>query len=292
MQFFKGNYISLVVFSLILVGCGGNVDESSYEKTIEDGLDYFAVEKYSEAEVQFELALKEKEDDELAKALLAQTVAFRKSLKLFEEGNFDEGFIQAKTVVETTSGSTSISNKAEELINNQNAIQEKIGKETEEVHKNGAAEKFAKEKAERDKKEKEEADQHAEAGGLTNSEKTKYEYSDFIGYYLHFDSSDRSHSDTVAGIGHNQVVVAWWGGEGNEYDILDKSIEDNTLTIDYYTSNPYTEDERDYGTMKIILNETDGEHSVEFDFDPEMDFYKVSYEEILSYDYSIIDFVN
>lgn len=295
MKFLKRKNILLVVLSLILVGCGSTIDETLYEESIENGLDYFAVEEYSEAEAQFERALQEKEDDELAEALLAQTVAYRQALKLFEEEKFEEGFAQAETVIAISSDSTSISDEAEKLINNQKLIQEDREKEAEEAAKNEAAEKAAKEKAELEKKEEEAAAQaqaDAEAEALANNEKNHYDYSDFLGYYLHFSSSDRSHSDTVAGIGHDQVIVAWWGSEGNYYDILNKSIEGNTLTIDYYLEDPYVVGEGDYGTMEIILNEEGGEYSITFDFDSEMKFYEASYQEVLSYDYSLTDFVN
>lgn len=267
--------IILTVFALFLVGCGAAVDETAYKEAIEAGLNYFAVEEYNKAEVQFEQALEEKENDEQAEAFLTQTITYQEAVHLFEEENFDESIVQAQMVIDVPNGATSISNKAKELIDEITDTQEKIALEAAE--------------AEREIKKVEEEEEEIKD---PSNEETIYDYSDFVGYYLHFDPNNPAHSDMMTGVAYDQIIVAWWGSEANTYEVLNSSINGNALTIDYYMPDLYMEGEGTNGTMELTLDEVDGQRIIRSNFEPNLEFYKVPYEEVQSYGYSLIDFVN
>lgn len=285
-----------VLMALLLVACGPGYDEAFYNESIEAGLDAFAVEEYGEAELQFQQALDEKEEDEAATAYLTQTKTYREALQLFEKDQFEEGFVKAQVVIDTENGATSISNKAEELISEQEERQEQIAKEEEEAAQRAkeeaaaekaAAEKAAAEKAEQERKEAEAAAAEAEAAARAAAEAEKnkgYALSDFLGYYLR--------SDMFAGISQNEVIVGWSGGGANFYEVLEANVIENILYIKFFSPDPYAEGEGDYGMINFTLNEVNGQKRVRTNFDPDIEFYEATYNEVVNSGYTISDFVN
>lgn len=111
-----------------------------------------------------------------------------------------------------------------------------------------------------------------------------YAYSDFMGYYLHFDSDVRSHSDMIVTIGNTYLTIGWQLSELELYEILDWTITNHVLTIDYYL-HPYNEGEGEYGVLSVNISEEDGEKFI--DFGTDMPFYEASYDEVLNYEYAL-----
>src|SRR5699024_11846555 len=126
----------------------------------------------------------------------------------------------------------------------------------------------------------EEADEPAES---------PYEYSDFVGYYLHFDTDDRTHADMIATIGYDYLTVGWYRSNFELYHVLDSSVEENVLSGEYLIE-PYGEEAEEYGTFNVSLEEDNGEKRIEF-IESGMTFYQATYEEVLDYDYSIQEFL-
>ena len=293
----------MLLLTLVFMGCSPAVDESRYEESIEAGLDHFAVEEYSEAETQFKQALEEKEKDEQAEAYLAQTIAYQEALQLFEEEQFDESILQAQNVMDTPNGATSIANRAEALMDEIRGVQEARAQEAAEAEAKAEEERLAAEEekraAEQAALEKKEAEQAAEEQAREEAIEAEasetaagYEYSDFVGYYLQFAPDNPAHSETVLGIAYDQIIVAWWGSEGNTYEVIDSAVYGNTLSVNYSISDPYGEGGGTNGHMELTLNETNGEKTISISFDPHLEFYEASYEEVQAHGYSLVDFVN
>lgn len=272
----KMKKIVWILMALLLVACGPGYDEAFYNESIEAGLDAFAVEEYGEAELQFQQALDEKEEDETATAYLTQTKTYREALQLFEKEQFEEGFAKAQVVIDTENGASSISNKAEELISKQEERQEQIAKEEEEAEKE-AAEKEAAEKAEQERKE-------AEAAAAEAEKNKGYALSDFLGYYLR--------SDMFAGISQNEVIIGWQNAGANLYEVLEATVSENILYIKYFAPDPYAEGEGDYGMISFTLNEVNGQKRMRTNFDPDIEFYEATYNEVVNSGYTISDFAN
>src|SRR5699024_2686243 len=116
-----------------------------------------------------------------------------------------------------------------------------------------------------------------------------YEYSDFVGYYLHFDSDDRTHADMIATIGNKFITIGEYRSTLELYRVVEASVEENILSVNY-AMEPYEgEEDEMYGMFQIFLYEENREKYIKFE--SEMIFYEVSYEEVLSYDYIIKDFL-
>lgn len=120
------------------------------------------------------------------------------------------------------------------------------------------------------------------------TQESSFDYNDFVGYYLHFDSNDRAQSDMIVTIGNKYLTLGWYLSELELYEILDWSIADNVLTIDYYL-HPYPEGEGDYGTLSVSLLEENGEKYI--DFGLEMPFFEATYDEVIDYNYSLQDYL-
>lgn len=278
-----------VLLAFVLTACGPGYDEAFYDASIEAGLDAFAMASYAEAEAQFQQALEEKEDDEAAEAYLTQTKRYQVALHFFEDDQFEEGFVKAEEVMDTPNGAASISEKAADLISEQKERRQQIAQEELEAEEREAAEKLATEQAELERKEAEAAAAaEAEAEAEANA---GYDFSDFMGYYLHFISSEWPQSDMFVGIARDQIILGFWGSDGNVYEILDTSIKDNVLFVDYFLLDAYAPDGGIYGSMEITLDESSGEKGIRFSFEPDTIFYAASYDEVLSYDYTTADFV-
>ena len=70
------------------------------------------------------------------------------------------------------------------------------------------------------------------------------------------------------------------------YDILEKSIRGNVLTIDYFLPPSLDpEDDGEYGTMKISLEESEEGKIISFETNLDEKYYEATYEDLLYYDF-------
>lgn len=106
---------SLLGTSFTLAGCGNQYDED-YNNAIQSGLDALVVEDFDRAEVFFEVATKEKPDEEKSKELLSQTVAYNHAMESFEVGNLKIATENAKKVMTLTNGSDDLVEKSTNLL--------------------------------------------------------------------------------------------------------------------------------------------------------------------------------
>src|SRR5699024_9063062 len=103
-----------------------------------------------------------------------------------------------------------------------------------------------------------------------------YGYSDFVGYYLHFDSDDRTHADIIATIGNEFITIGEYRSTLELYRVVEASVEENILSVNY-AMEPYEgEEDEMYGMVQIFLYEEN--RATDIKFESEMIFYKVSYE--------------
>ena len=278
---FKILNIVVLFFSLTLSGCGNQPDE--YNEAIDHGTASIAAEEYDEAKAYFELALEEEPGDEQSQNILKQLAAYQEAVNYLENDELEKALSHAERIGEITKGSKDLNEQSEALIKE---IQENIEKRKVEQAE-------AKEKEE----EKAQAEQNSKPVEKTNepseesaeAAESSYEVSDFVGYYLHFDSDDRTHSDMIATIGYDYLTVGWYMSNFELYEVLDSWIEGNVLSVEYSTQ-PYGEEAEEYGTFSLSLQEDNGEKSIEF-VESGMTFYEATYEEVLDYDYSIQEFL-
>lgn len=106
---------SLLGTFFTLAGCGNQYDED-YNNAIQSGLDALVVEDFDRAEVFFEVATKEKPDEEKSRELLSQTVAYNHAMESFEDGNLKIATENAKKVMTLTNGSDDLVEKSTNLL--------------------------------------------------------------------------------------------------------------------------------------------------------------------------------
>lgn len=260
--------VFVLFFSLALNGCGSQQDD--YNEAVENGTESIATENYDQAKSYFEQALEEEPEDEQIQSVLEQLEVYQKAMQSLEKEELEEALSQAERTGEITKGSEELNNRSKALI-----------KEIEKHMEERKAEQIKMEtQMEQVSNSVEEADEPAES---------PYEYSDFVGYYLHFDSDDRTHSDMIATIGYDYLTVGWYMSNFELYEVLDSWIEGNVLSVEYSTQ-PYGEEAEEYGAFSLSLQEDNGEKSIEF-VESGMTFYEATYEEVLDYDYSIQEFL-
>ena len=293
----------LIILLFVLTGCFGEKVESSdapvedansaqevmaeepaidaYDEAIENGLKEVDNENYEEAVNYFEIALEENPEDETAVVFIDQIEHYIEARDLFNQEKYEESRVKLEVVQSFQNGLDGLNEKADNLIIEIEAIETAIREEQEAIE----AAKKAEEEAEAARIAEQEAIKAAEIEAAQNA----YSYSDFVGYYLHFNSADHSHSDMIATIGYDFLTVGWWMSEFELYDVIDYSINENVLTIDYYLRPFYEEESGDYGTLTVYLLEENGQKYI--DFGSDMPFYKATYEEVGDYGYSIKDYL-
>lgn len=274
---FKVLNVIILFFSLGLNGC--SQPSNQYNQAIDQGLEAIATEKYDEARTSFEQALEEEPEDEQIQRILEQLEVYQGAIKSLEKDELEEALSQAKRTGEITNGSRELNDRSKALIKD---IQEILDqRKTEQDEKETQTEQVSNrvEKTSEDSKKTEESIEPAEA---------PYEYSDFVGYYLHFDADDRTHADMIATIGYDYLTVGWYRSNFELYQVLDSTVEENVLSVEYLIE-PYGEEAEEYGTFNVSL-EDNGEKRIEF-IESGMTFYQATYEEVLDYDYSIQEFL-
>jgi len=109
--------LSLLVLtgSIITLSACDNQSEEAHNEAIKNGLDALISENYDKAEVYFEIASEEKDNDERTQTLLAQTVSFNQAKKLFNEGDLMKASEKAQKVVGLSNGSEALVEKASAL---------------------------------------------------------------------------------------------------------------------------------------------------------------------------------
>lgn len=114
--------ISLSLSVLLLVGCAESSherepidNEEAYETAMQNGLDELQLDRLEEAETYFETALEEKEEDEQATILLAQTQNYAEAIHLFEEEAHEEALEKADAVQTVENGSSYLAQQANQL---------------------------------------------------------------------------------------------------------------------------------------------------------------------------------
>lgn len=277
MKNFKVRNLLFLLFSVTLFGCNNNSD-AFYNEAIDNGIEYFEEEEYDKAISYFEIAVDEKPNDEYAQALLSQMRSYKKALDYLEEDELEEALAQAEKTSEITNGSEKVNEESNLLMKE---IQEML--EARET----AEEETEDEEHEVDQVSNENV-QASETAAEDKPSEAPYEYSDFIGYYLHFDSEDHTHADMITTIGYGYLTVGWYLSNFELYNVLDTSVEENILSVDY-SIEPYGGGTEEYGTFQLFLHEEDGEKYIEFESG--MIFHEASYEEVLDYGYSIQDFL-
>src|SRR5699024_7381108 len=239
---FKILNIVVLFFSLTLSGCGNQPDE--YNEAVDHGTASIAAEEYDKAKAYFELALEEEPEDEQSQNILEQLAAYQEAVNYLENDELEKALSHAERIGEITKGSKDLNEQSEALIKE---IQENIEKR-----------KVEQAEAEEKEEEKAQAGQNSKPVEKTNESseesaeaaESSYEVSDFVGYYLHFDSDDRTHSDMIATIGYNYLTVGWYRSNFELYHVLDTTVEENVLAVDY-SIEPFGEETEEYGTLKV-----------------------------------------
>ncbi len=285
MKRIKMKSMILIVLSLFLVGCASNTDESAYDEAIESGLNYFATEEYGRAGGSFERALEVKPDDNFAQALIEQTSSYIEALDFYDAEKYDDAITAAEVVAQNSSGSAAISKTARELI-------EKIEKSKEVAKESDKEEIFVDVDIEETADEEVQEDAEVEVVEDT-PEESEYTYADFKGYYIYSTSSDLSYDNPenmLLTIGDEYTILSEYATSYWLDEIIDWSIEENVLTIDYQYNNDFNgEGDYEYGTTQYIYSEEDGRAKVIVQSG--LEFYKYSYEEIIDYGYTPKDFM-
>lgn len=97
----------------------------------------------------------------------------------------------------------------------------------------------------------------ASAEETTSSPEVKHAFEDFVGYYGQFSVEDSSEVETLLTISETTIKVGWWMSEYEEMEIIDKTIEGDTLIIDYYQKADGAYVLQDvWGTVEVTLHES------------------------------------
>ena len=278
MMNFKVLNVIILFFSLGLNGC--SQPSNQYNQAVDQGLEAITTEKYDEARTSFEQALEEEPEDEQIQRILEQLEVYQEAMKSLEKDELEEALSRAERTGEITNGSKELNDRSKVLIKDiQEILDQRKAEQIEEETQTEQVSNRVEETSE-DSKKIEESIESTEA---------PYEYSDFVGYYLHFDADDRTHADMIATIGYDYLTVGWYRSNFELYQVLDSSVEENVLSVEY-SIEPYGEEAEEYGTFNVSLEEDDGEKRIEF-IESGMTFYQATYEEVLDYDYSIQEFL-
>lgn len=120
----------IILFTIFALAACSN--DEAYNEAIQKGLDHIASEEYEEAEDAFKLALEEKENDEKAKTLLDQTIAFQEAVKALEEADLETAQEKAESVTGLENGSSELVERAEKLLSTISELETKLTEVTEE----------------------------------------------------------------------------------------------------------------------------------------------------------------
>lgn len=119
-----------IISTLLLVGCKSDV---AYNEAIEFGNEALKNEEYEVALYEFEKALEEKKDDEIATALYNQSEKYIKALENYNKNKLDQTLEILEEVIKYENGSDSLNNKAKTLktqVEKDKELNEKIDKLT------------------------------------------------------------------------------------------------------------------------------------------------------------------
>lgn len=109
----KKRILSICIASvLLLVGCKSDV---AYNEAIKLGNEALENKKYEVALAEFEKALEEKEDDEVATALFNQSEKYIKALEVYENQEFEKALELLDEVINYENGSEVLVNEAKTL---------------------------------------------------------------------------------------------------------------------------------------------------------------------------------
>lgn len=264
-------------------------DESeSYEIALEKGLEELDYKNYEKAIEHFERALVERAEDERAEVLLSQTKNYIEAEESFERGEHEEGRVKAESVQSLENGSETLNARASKLlaeaeVEDEDSSQEDVSSEAVEVREEEMSTEAVSAEEVTTEAEPDEWEEQVD-----ESQDSSYEYNDFVGYYLHFHSSERSQSDMIVTIGSQYLTIGWYASELELYEIQDWSIDENALIIDYYL-HPYVEGEGEHGSLSVSLSEANGEQYI--DFGTDMPFYRTTYDQVQNYGYTMPDTV-
>src|SRR5699024_3578657 len=191
--------VFVLFFSLALNGCGSQQDD--YNEAVENGTKSIATENYDQAKSYFEQALEEEPEDEQIQSVLEQLEVYQKAMQSLEKDELEEALSRAERTGEITNGSKELNDRSKVLIKDIQEILEK--RKAEQIEEETQTEQVSNrvEETSEDSKKIEESIESTEA---------PYEYSDFVGYYLHFDADDRTHADMIATIGYDYLTVGWY----------------------------------------------------------------------------------
>lgn len=240
-----------VVLFLLLVGCTGETVES------ENAAEINTEDKISDVVIEEDLVESEPQND-------------AEVTNLYNQAAVEEVPQKTENVQTLDSSSDTAHDEVDQIANNVDIrdFEEKTETENEAVEHEVEASEVKQE--------------HKEA------QENPYDYSDFVGYYLHYTTDDRSESDMIVTIGNEYLMLGWYLSEFELYEIIDWSIDQNILTIDYYLELPY-EGEGAHGRLSINLFEENGEKYI--DFGGDMLFYETSYDKVQNYGYTLPDFL-
>lgn len=264
--------LSLLVLtgSIITLSACDNQSEEAHNEAIKNGLDALISENYDKAEVYFEIASEEKDNDERTQTLLAQTVSFNQAKKLFNEGDLMKASEKAQKVVGLSNGSEALVEKASALVedvdkvNNKTVTFQSIYDEANQLFIDGKNEE-ALEKIERLLQEEEIRENYyvtikepsdklkssiemnlseGEVIGIEEKEElteTGYTYNDFKGMYALFEATPyQSPIQYVVLLTDSHLIDGLQASSYLVSNILDKRVEDDLLQIDYFS--PETEE--------------------------------------------------
>lgn len=128
-------YVKKVLFliglALLLMGCSNN----AFDQAVEKGKGYIESREYDKAIATFELALQEK-DDENIKTLLKQTKNMSKAIQTKEEQKYDETLVLLQNVKDEKNGMESVKKEATKL-EEEIKGEQKVIKEVNEALKRG-----------------------------------------------------------------------------------------------------------------------------------------------------------
>lgn len=113
-----------------------------------------------------------------------------------------------------------------------------------------------------------------------------YTFEDFVGNYGHFSPDEPVHVDSVITIKEENITVGWWLSEYETMEITGKTIEGDTLVIEYVqkADGAYVLEDTS-GTIEVTLQEIEGTKFLLTATD--QPFYAMTEEELAEYEYEL-----
>jgi len=123
-----------------------------------------------------------------------------------------------------------------------------------------------------------------------SEENQTYTYEDFKGYYGHFSPEGQNHVETLITISENYISVGWWMSELEWMEITEKTIEGDTLILEFYqeADGAYVLEDT-WGTLEVTLQEEGGSKALLMEGSEP--YNSLTEQEVTNYDFDLKDFI-